>query len=141
MNLGVRAVHRAIDTGGACGGAGHAGSAGCPLPETTERGILRAGEVAFCLGRQVAGAGESARSRTVACGGIRLASNLGRSGIGKNCRSLGTENSAGAGFLIGSNRPIVVLPEKKKAVRRTPQNTQTTYRLLRSKYTALVTRR
>ena len=67
---GDRAVHRATDTVDACGGAGHAGSAGCSLPETPESGILRAREVAFPPGRTVAGAGE----RAIPNGGFRVRS-------------------------------------------------------------------
>jgi hypothetical protein len=69
VNLGVRAVHRATDTGGVCGCGGHAERVACSLPETPESGALRAREVAFYPGRKVTGAGERARFRTGAYGG------------------------------------------------------------------------
>ena len=60
VNLDVRAVHRATDTGGVCGGGGHAGGLGMPAPGTFWSRPLRAKGRRFWPGRTVAGAGERA---------------------------------------------------------------------------------
>ena len=53
---GDRAVHRVTDTGGACGGAGHAESAGCLRRERPESGITRGQRDAFLARTQGPGA-------------------------------------------------------------------------------------
>jgi hypothetical protein len=69
VNLGVRVVHRATDTGGgACGGAGHAWSAGWLHRERPERVTLWVPGGRLCMQSQAAGAGEGAISG-VASGG------------------------------------------------------------------------
>jgi len=69
VSLWFRAVHREIDTGGACGGAVHAGSAGMPAPGTSWNGPLRAtcGRVLMQLQVVAGGRGEGA----IQNGGLR----------------------------------------------------------------------
>ena len=58
MNLGVRAAHRATDTGAVCGGGGHAGVVACPSRDCPRACHPGQQMEAFCIGRRVAGAGE-----------------------------------------------------------------------------------
>lgn len=69
VNLGVRAVHRATDKGGAGGGAGYAGSAGCPHRERRRADHSGPERRRFFPGRRGSGAGEMGRFRTASSGG------------------------------------------------------------------------
>jgi len=64
VNLGVRAVHRATDTVGVCGGVGHAERVACSLPEAVESAPLWASGECLCMQPGPGRGGDSERRIT-----------------------------------------------------------------------------